>query len=46
LASFFFFAFIIGLLLKLRPRVLPYWMIAHALIDFPVVMMLLRAKNF
>ncbi len=38
------FALYIGLILKWRPRLMPYLMIGHALIDLPVVLMILALK--
>jgi|WetSurMetagenome_2_1015567.scaffolds.fasta_scaffold12588_3 hypothetical protein len=44
LGMFLPFAFFVGLCLKLRPRLFPYLMIAHGLVDVPVVAMLLFVK--
>jgi hypothetical protein len=38
------FAFFVGLCIKLRPRLLPYLMVAHALIDFAAVGVLLTVS--
>jgi membrane protease YdiL (CAAX protease family) len=39
------FALFVGLCIKLRPRLLPYLMISHALIDFVAVIMLLTVPQ-
>jgi membrane protease YdiL (CAAX protease family) len=36
------FAFFVGLCLKLRPRLFPYFMIGHAIIDLTVVIMIIN----
>ncbi len=41
---FALFAFFVGLCLKLRPRLFPYLMIAHGLMDMAVAVMVLTAK--
>lgn len=41
---FFLFAFFIGLCIKWRPRLLPYLMVIHALMDISAVAMLLTVK--
>jgi hypothetical protein len=38
------FALFAGLCIKLRPRLLPYYLIIHALMDIVVVAMLINVK--
>jgi len=42
LGMFLPFAFFVGLCLKLRPRLFPYFMIGHAIIDLTVVIMIIN----